>query len=122
MLAGIALSASAQVVDTPTPMGSTYTPTFHLLNLHVGGGFGVPLNPTASFAGLSGSFQVGGGYNLSTHNSLVGEFMWSGLPPNRNSLVKLLNPAVRSINATNNLYALTANYMYHREGQRFGYY
>src|SRR5215472_10316259 len=108
-------------------------------NFHIGGGFGVPLNPTANFTGLSGSFQVGGGPNLTKHQSIVGEFLWQGMPPNHNSLlpvenaVCLLNPVVNplstsvpcsvaSINASANLYALTANYMYRVEGERFGYY
>src|SRR5215469_9721138 len=108
-------------------------------NFHIGGGFGVPLNPTANFTGLSGSFQVGGGPNLTKHQSIVGEFLWQGMPPNHNSLlpvenaVCLLNPVVNplstsvpcsvaSINASANLYALTANYMYRVEGERYGYY
>ena len=62
--------------------------------------------------------------------------MWHGLPPNRNALLPILNalcllnppPApnlpcsVASIHATDNVYALTANYMFHREGKLFGYY
>ena len=33
-------------------------------NLHIGGGIGVPLNPTSNFAGISGTFQVGAGPNI----------------------------------------------------------
>lgn len=106
------------------------------VNLHIGGGIGVPLDPTGNFAGVGGTFQVGAGPNLGEHHSIVGEFMWHGLPPNRNALLPVLNafcllnpPAnpslpcsVASINATDNVYSLTANYMYRREGGRFGYY
>jgi len=103
------------------------------LNFHIGGGIGVPLNPTATFAGINGAFQVGGGPNLNRHSSLVGEFMWHGLPPTRNALLPILNSlcppsagstacSCGSLQATDNLYALTANYMFHVEGQRFGYY
>lgn len=105
-------------------------------NFHIGGGIGVPLNPTAGFAGIGGTFQVGAGPNLGKHSSIVGEFMWQGLPPTRSALLPivnsfcLLNPPVApstacslgGLNASDNLYALTANYMYHREGERFGYY
>jgi len=109
-------------------------------NFHIGGGFGVSVNPTANFAGLGGAFQVGGGPNLTKHQSIVGEFMWQGLPPTRNALLPVANAlcllnspvvnpltasvpcSVASINATDNLYALTANYMYRIEGERFGYY
>ena len=106
------------------------------INFHIGGGIGVPLNPTGRFAGVGGTFQAGMGPNLREHHSLVGEFMWHGLPPNRNALLPivnalcLLNPpatpnlpcSVASINATDNVYALTANYMFHSEAKLFGYY
>ena len=103
-------------------------------NLHIGGGIGVPLNSTANFAGISGTFQLGAGPNLGPHSSIVGEFMWQGLPPTRNTLLPALNAlcatsvgssapcSIASISATNNLYALTANYMYHLDGRRFGGY
>jgi len=106
-------------------------------NFHIGGGIGVPLNPTATFSGISGTFQVGAGPNLNKHSSIVGEFMWQGLPPNRNALLPVVNSlcllnvinsvtspvcSVASINATDNLYTLTANYEYRVEGERFGYY
>jgi hypothetical protein len=106
------------------------------VNMHIGGGIGVPMDPTGNFAGVGGTFQAGAGPNLGTHHSIVGEFMWHGLPPTRNALLPVLNalcllnpPAspnlpcsVASINATDNVYALTANYMYRRGGKRFGYY
>jgi hypothetical protein len=104
-------------------------------NLHVGGGIGVPVNPTANFAGISGTFQVGAGPNLGKHSSIVGEFMWQGLPPTRNTLLPVVNAlcatnvinplsvcSVASISASNNLYAITANYMYHWDGRRYGAY
>ena len=45
-------------------------------NFHIGGGFGVPVGASGRFAGLSGSFQVGAGPNLSKHGSVMGEFFW----------------------------------------------
>lgn len=106
------------------------------VDLHIGGGIGVPLDPTGNFAGVGGTFQAGAGPNLGKHHSIVGEFMWHGLPPNRSALLPILNalcllnpPAspnlpcsVASINATDNVYTLTANYLFRREGKRFGYY
>jgi Outer membrane protein beta-barrel domain len=106
------------------------------VNLHIGGGVGVPLGPTSKFAGVGGTFQAGAGPNLGKHHSIVGEFMWHALPPNQSALLPVLNAfcqlnppvppstvcSVGSIHATDNVYALTANYMYHREGKRFGYY
>src|SRR6476660_2651112 len=52
------------------------------LNFNVGGGISTPLNPTGRFAGLSGNFEAGAGYNINKNNSVIGEFMWSGLPTN----------------------------------------
>jgi len=96
-------------------------------NFHIGGGIGTPLNPTAEFAGVSGAFQIGAGPNLSDHSSLVGEFMWHGLPPNSNALARLTNPLAavaitQNLSASSNLYAVTANYKYHREGKMYGLY
>jgi hypothetical protein len=104
-------------------------------NLHIGGGVGVPLNPTSNFAGISGTFQVGAGPNFGPHSSIVGEFMWQGLPPTRNTLLPVVNAlcattvvgssaacSIASIAASNNLYTLTANYMYHWDGRRYGGY
>jgi hypothetical protein len=98
-------------------------------NFHVGGGIGTPRRSTAEFAGISGAFQVGAGPNLSPNNSLVGEFMWHGLPPNTNALRRVVNPQVpvpivlaANFEATSNLYALTANYKYHKEFNMYGYY
>jgi hypothetical protein len=110
----MAASAHAQTTNYP-------------FNIHVGGGIGAPLSSTAKFVGISGTFQFGAGPNLSKHTSIVGEFMWQGLPPNQNALGPILNPLIASgspnnITASANLYALTANYMYHVDGRRYGVY
>jgi len=100
-------------------------------NVHIGGGIGVPVSRTSDFAGVSGTFQTGGGPNLTSHQSIVGEFMWQGLPPNHTALQALsqltcVQPVTTvstcNLGVTRNLYALTANYMYHREGRRYGLY
>jgi hypothetical protein len=132
----IGFLATAFVIPVHGDQGQATQDKVSQINLHIGGGIGVPLNSTGKFAGVSGTFQAGAGPNLGKHHSIVGEFMWHGLPPNRNSLLPILNaicllnpPAnpnlpcsLASINATDNLYALTANYLYHREGRLFGYY
>jgi hypothetical protein len=101
-------------------------------NLHIGGGIGTPLNPTANFAGVSSAFQAGAGPNITSHQSIVGEFLWQGLPANHTALAALSNltcvnpltspPTPCNVHTSKNLYALTANYEYHRERRRFGWY
>jgi len=106
---------------------------FSKVNLHIGGGIGATTGQTGKFAGLSGAFQIGAGPNLDAHNSLVGEFMWQGLPPNNNALRTVLNPLcsgnvpcavniAQNFGTANNLYVVTANYMYHRDGHVYGFY
>ena len=90
------------------------------LNFNIGGGPSTPLNPTGQFAGVSGNFVSGVGYNIDRKNSISGEFMWSGLPPNL-FILHPLNAPFGNVN----LYALTANYRYHHDrisGSRFGAY
>jgi hypothetical protein len=62
----------------------------------------------------------------------MGEFFWQGLPTNRNALLAIanapnvnpliVNQPVTNLSTSNNLYALTANYVYHMEGHRYGFY
>jgi hypothetical protein len=121
-------SAPAPLRDPPA-LNADNSP----FNFHIGGGFGVPLGSTATFAGLSGTFQVGAGPNLDKHNSIFGEFLWQGLPANRTALLPIIDvlcPPTSSAQVCNlgsfgtsvNLYALTADYSYHRSGERYGYY
>lgn len=96
----------------------------HEVNAHIGGGIGVPLAKTGEFAGINGVFQVGAGPNLTAHSSIVGEFMWQGLPPTP-GLLAAVNPLVtngNNLSTSTNLYALTANYMYRVRGERYGFY
>lgn len=76
----------------------------------IGGGMTAPLNPTAQYAGVSGNFVVGAGYNITKHHSIIPEFMWAGLPPNLT--------AIHPVNApfgTVNQYSLTTNYRLQKE-------
>jgi Outer membrane protein beta-barrel domain len=88
------------------------------LNVSIGGGLSIPLNPTANFAGVGGTFLGGGGYNINKHNAILGQFMWNGLPPSIPARAQLLGG-----DASINLYSLTANYQYRGDfGSTFGYY
>jgi hypothetical protein len=73
----------------------------------IGGGVSTPLNPTAHYVGLGGNFVTGAGYNIDKHNSILGEFMWSGMPPDL-SVIQPPNAPYGKIN----LYSLTANYRF----------
>jgi hypothetical protein len=55
----------------------------------------------AAFSGL----LAGAGHNINKHNSIIGEFMWSGLPPGL-SVLRSIDAPFRNVN----LYTLTANY------------
>ena len=87
---------------------------------NMGGGISTPLNPTGQYAGTSGNFETGAGYKINRHSAIIGEFMWSGLPPN----LFVLHP-VSAPFGNINAYALTANYRYEFDriqGSRFGVY
>src|SRR3979490_3453784 len=122
---GIALLVALCAISAQAQSSSPF-------NLHIGGGIGVPLNPTANFAGISGTFQIGAGPNLSRSSSIVGEFLWQGLPPTRDTLLPIVNAlcstnvisppslcSAASIIASRNLSALTAHYMDHWDGRRY---
>jgi hypothetical protein len=76
-------------------------------NFSIGGGLTVPTNPIARFAGVGGSFLASGGLNLDQHNSIVGQFMWNGLPPSVGAIAQL-----NGISKNVNLYSMTADYKY----------
>jgi len=93
------------------------------LNTNLGMGVSVPLNPTARLVGASLNAVVGAGYNFEKHSSFIGQFMWSGLPPNKDALRPLwLAAQSRDISGSSNLFALTANYRFKLEGRVFGAY
>ena len=93
------------------------------INTNLGMGLTVPLNPTAQFVGSSVNVVVGIGYNITKHHGLVGQFMWAGLPPSRDVLEPIrLVAATNHIGASSNLFALTGNYRYQRQGKTFGAY
>lgn len=95
-----------------------------MLNFSMGGGLSVPLNPTANYVGVSGSFVAGGGSNIDQHNSIVGQFMWAGLTP-----PSVLPPTLSAIAQSNglssrgNLYNISLDYKYRSGiGKTFGFY
>jgi hypothetical protein len=90
------------------------------LNYNIGGGFAVPVNPTANFFGVSGNFTTGAGANFNSHNGIEGDFMWAGLSPT----ISLFHPVVGPTGNTN-LIALMGNYRLRFEdirGSLFGLY
>ena len=78
------------------------------LNFNVGGGFSIPVNPTARNFGVDGNAGTGMGVNFNKHNSIEGDFMWSGLSPTLN-LVRLVDRP----RGSSNLYTITGNYRFH---------
>jgi hypothetical protein len=111
------------VVLTGVPGHGQDTETYSRFNLHFGAGIGIPAGPTANFAGKSGTFQLGGGPNLNKHSSIVGEFMWHGLPPTPKALGALVGPSLSGgPHPSADVLALTANYMYHIDRGRYGFY
>jgi hypothetical protein len=93
------------------------------LNTNLGMGMTVPLNPTARLTGSSVNVVVGAGYNFDRHHSLVGQFMWNGLPPNKDAMRPIWIVAnARDISGSSNLFAVTANYRFQMEGHVFGAY
>ena len=91
-----------------------------LLNFNVGGGLSVPLNPTARYLGVNGNAGSGVGANFNKHNSIEGDFMWSGLSPALN-LVQAIDRPTGSVN----LFTVTGNYRFHIDslaGSPFGAY
>jgi hypothetical protein len=90
------------------------------LTYDIGGGISTPLNPTGQYVGVSGNFTAGVGYNVSKNHAVFGQYMWSGLPPNR-FIIHPVNLPTGNIN----LHTLTANYRYDMEnlrGSPFGIY
>jgi hypothetical protein len=97
-----------------------YAEDFGKFAFNIGGGVSTPLNPTAQYVGISGNFTTGAGYNIDKHNSIIGEFMWAGLPPNVTSIHPVNAPFGKV-----NLYSLTTNYRYKLDnigGSIFGVY
>jgi len=93
--------------------------------IYIGGGAGIPMHPTSQYATTAGAAVAGAGFDFNKEHSIVGEFMWVGLTPNRASLPPVVNPLIAGTNvagASSDLFAGTANYMYRREGHRFGVY
>ena len=87
---------------------------------NMGRGITTPLNPTGAYAGISGNFVMGAGYNMNKSNAIIGEFMWSGLPSN----LFVASP-VKAPTSAINLYTLTVNYRHQIDrikGSPFGLY
>src|SRR5689334_9830155 len=56
------------------------------LNTSLGAGVTAPMGSTKQVVGAGMNVTVGAGYNFSRRHSLIGEFMWSGLPAKTEAL------------------------------------
>jgi Outer membrane protein beta-barrel domain len=93
------------------------------INSNIGAAVSLPLNPTSKFVKTSWGLVGGAGYNLSTHHSVIGEFMWSALYPSASSLQPIrVASNDNSITGHSNLYAITGNYRYELQGKLLGAY
>jgi hypothetical protein len=93
------------------------------INTNLGMGMTVPLNPIGQLVGSSVNVVVGAGYNFTKHHSLVGQFMWAGIPANKNALRPIyLIANTQDISGSSNLFAGTANYRFRLQGKTFGAY
>lgn len=93
---------------------------FSKFAFNIGGGVSTPLSPSSNYAGISGNFDVGAGYNIDKANSIIGEFSWNGLPPN----VRMLHPVLSPFGSVNQ-YSITPNYRHQWDrlgGSHFGVY
>jgi hypothetical protein len=104
----IAISSGLLIAALAIPLQAQGVPSdLTKFNFNIGGGIDTPLNPIGRFVGVSGDFQVGAGYSIDKHNSIGGEFGWTGLPSNI-GIQPVLAPSTNI-----NLYTLTANYRPH---------
>ena len=92
-------------------------------NVHLGAPIVIPLNPTARAVYLGFGLNVGGGYNFTRRNALVGEFLWNNLFPTNEALAKVRNALDdHTVDMGVGLVALTGNYRYELRGKRLGTY
>ena len=93
------------------------------ITTNLGIGVSVPLNPTGHFINPGVNVVVGVGYNVTRRNSLIGQFMWSGLPPDREAFLPIRAiDGLQRISGSANLFTLTGNYRYHHQWKTFGVY
>jgi len=93
---------------------------FSKLAFNIGGGVSSPLNPMSQYTGLSANFSMGAGYNINKSNAIIGEFLWTDLPPN----LFVLHP-IDAPKGNLSLYTLTASYRHQIDrihGSPFGVY
>lgn len=102
MQKNLALSVLLLIASCALPVRSQ---DYSKFAFDIGGGVSTPLNPTSKYIGINGNFVTGAGYNIDKHNSILGEFMWSGMPTN----FDVLRPPTAPFGKIN-LYTFTANY------------
>jgi hypothetical protein len=66
---------------------------------------------------------VGAGYNFNKHHSLIGEFMYSNLPPTRDAINPIsVVTQLKGLSGTGSLFTLTGNYRFSVERKVVGAY
>jgi hypothetical protein len=94
-----------------------------MINTSLGVGVSVPTSTTGRLAGTSINTVVGTGYNFSNHHSLIGEFMYSNLPPTIGALRPISDAtSVRGLSGSGSLFTFTGNYRYSMERKVIGAY
>jgi hypothetical protein len=93
------------------------------INTSLGVGVSVPAGSIASLAGISVNTVVGAGYNFDNHHALIGEFMYSNLPPTKGAL-RTISAAtqLKGLSGSGSLFAFTGNYRFMVERKVIGAY
>ena len=60
----VGLVAALFAIPVHADDGQATEPHLSAVSMHIGGGIGVPMDPTGNFAGAGGTFQAGAGPNL----------------------------------------------------------
>jgi hypothetical protein len=92
------------------------------VNSHFGTIASLPLHPMGTYTNIGWGLLGGVGYNFSDEHSAVGEFMWTRLSATGAALQPLEQASGQNFSGHSNLYVLTGNYRYERQGARFGAY
>jgi Outer membrane protein beta-barrel domain len=93
------------------------------INTSLGVGMSVPVGATGHYAHVNVNTVVGAGYNFTEHHALIGEFMYSNLPPTAGALQPISAATqVTDLSGSGSLFTLTGNYRYMLEGKVAGAY
>lgn len=93
------------------------------INSNVAMSLTAPLNPLGAFTTFGWGTTIGVGYNITTRNAIIGEFLWNRIYASSAALAPLrLALDSHDLNGHSDLFALTANYRYELRGKTTGVY